>query len=775
MKTHFVAGLLGFLLFTSLFATLPNQGASAIVRAQQPTNVFHDESGLTLAYHSETGKVRFLSVAQDQALEPTHKLSPNPSVIESARGFASEYASLFGLDDADNLRVLRAERAAGRHYLRFQQTHQGIPILGGELIVQLNARQQLLSMQGELLPDLQLDTQPSLSAEQALQEGMILVTKHYRAEPTQIETSEPELWIYNPSLLGGPGPRLDRLVWRVELRGETSTQPFRELILINAQTGGIELHFNQVMHAKERRICDGQNTITANNDVLWTCDKDSGATRTEDQSNSGIRDVDLAYQYSGDTYDYYHHHFGRDSFDNQGATIISVVNYCTQGQNCPLQGAFWDGKRMVYGAGFGAADDVVGHEITHAFIQHSSGLIYYHQSGAINESLADTFGEFIDLGNGAGNDSAEHRWSLGEDTPPGQKRNMANPPLKGHPDRMGSPLYLHEALEDNGGVHTNSGVGNKAAYLITDGGTFNGQTIRGIGQSKAQQIYYHVAAHMLTSASNYADFGSALNAACYTLIDSYGIVADDCQQVQKAIIATEMLQEPKRNTNNQAFVCPGDLPMRTLFFDDMEYTASGNWRTQALNGVETWYYPSAPNFTTSGKEALWGYAHGGLAGNPRKASNYTIGTTKAISITDNTFVHFQHAYTFETRLGLIGEEDQYYDGGIFEYSIDDGYTWNDIADFTQENGYNGIINGNMKYGGSSNILAYREAFVGSSPGYISSRYDLSPLKGKRALFRFHIAVDNSIGNNGWLIDDFRVYTCDTSSLVNTIYAPLIQR
>jgi bacillolysin len=256
MKTHFVAGLLGFLLFTSLFATLPNQGARASVMAQQPTNVFHDESGLTLAYHSETGKVRFLSVAQDQALEPTHKLSPNPSVIESARGFVSEYASLFGLDDADNLRVLRAERAAGRHYLRFQQTHQGIPILGGELIVQLNARQQLLSMQGELLPDLQLDTQPSLSAEQALQEGMSLVTKHYRAEPTQIQASEPELWIYNPSLIGGPDLRYDRLVWRIELQGESSSQLFHELVLVNAHSGIVDLHFNQIAHLQKRRVCD---------------------------------------------------------------------------------------------------------------------------------------------------------------------------------------------------------------------------------------------------------------------------------------------------------------------------------------------------------------------------------------------------------------------------------------------------------------------------------------------------------------------------------------
>ncbi len=138
---------------------------------------------------------------------------------------------------------------------------------------------------------------------------------------------------------------------------------------------------------------------------------------------------------------------------------------------------------MVYGQGYAAADDVVGHELTHGVTEFSSHLNYYYQSGAINESFSDVFGELIDQTNGVGNDTAEVKWLLGEDIPGvGAIRDMETPSAYGDPDRMTSPNYTADASEaDAGGVHTNSGVNNKAAFLITDGGTFNGRTVTGLG------------------------------------------------------------------------------------------------------------------------------------------------------------------------------------------------------------------------------------------------------------------------------------------------------
>ena len=71
-------------------------------------------------------------------------------------------------------------------------------------------------------------------------------------------------------------------------------------------------------------------------------------------------------------------------------------------------------------------------------------------------------------------------------------------------------------------MHTNSGVNNKAAFLMTDGGTFNGRTVTGIGITKASRIYYEVQTAMLTSGSDYADLASALPQACTNLSGTAG-------------------------------------------------------------------------------------------------------------------------------------------------------------------------------------------------------------------------------------------------------------
>src|SRR3990172_13390344 len=134
--------------------------------------------------------------------------------------------------------------------------------------------------------------------------------------------------------------------------------------------------------------------------------------------------------------------------------------------------------------GFPMADDVVGHELTHGVTQYESNLFYYYQSGAINESFSDLWGEFIDLTNLTGSDGPSDRWLMGEDvTNYGAIRDMENPPAFGDPDRMLSANY-YKGAGDRGGVHINSGVNNKAVFLMTDGGTFNGYTVGALGIDK---------------------------------------------------------------------------------------------------------------------------------------------------------------------------------------------------------------------------------------------------------------------------------------------------
>lgn len=249
-------------------------------------------------------------------------------------------------------------------------------------------------------------------------------------------------------------------------------------------------------------------------------------------------DADNAHRYAADTFVFYNTRHGRNSFDSQGGTLVSTVHFGVGYQN-----AFWDGYQVVYGDGM-AADDVVAHEITHGVTQYASNLIYAYQSGAINESFSDIWGEFIDQTNGSGTDDASVKWLIGEDAAQGALRNMSDPTRFGDPDRMGSPFYYHGPA-DNGGVHFNSGVNNKAAFLMTEGGTFNGRTITGIGMDKTAAVYYEAQVNLLTAGSNYNDLYYALVQACRNLLGGpSGLTRGDCSQVQAAAEAVEMATLP---------------------------------------------------------------------------------------------------------------------------------------------------------------------------------------------------------------------------------------
>jgi Thermolysin metallopeptidase, alpha-helical domain len=326
---------------------------------------------------------------------------------------------------------------------------------------------------------------------------------------------------------------------------------------------------------------------------------------------------------------------------------------------------------------------------------------------------------------------------------------MENPPAFGDPDRMTSANYFG-GTSDRGGVHTNSGVNNKAAFLMTDGGTFNGQTITGLGIDKVARICYEVETHLLTFASDYADLGSALQQACTNLVGTGGITAADCTQVQKTVLATEMATDPPAAPAPEAPTCDSGSP-NNLFFDNLENPASRNWTHSAAVGTDRWFYPATPNpfnfdatYATSGTKNFWGY-------DQPATSDIRMAMTSSVAIPPSAFLRFNHAYSFE---GLT----THYDGGVVEYSTDNGATWNDAGPLFTDNGYNGTITN-----GFGNPLAGRQAFTGVSHGYYSSRADLSALAGQNVRFRFRIGTDSSVDAFGWFIDDVRIYTCGGSS------------
>jgi bacillolysin len=713
------------------------------------------ESHATVAYHAATGQVRFIGTDRAHPIPQPNALPPAANSEVAAREFLATYGPLFGIENqADQLEVMKIQTTGDRSFVRFQQVTEGVPVLGGELVVQLNTRQDVLSVNGEILPDPAVSTAPVISSELARQRAIEKIAKDYGATETALQATTPELWVYSPLLLGAPGLQRASLAWRVEVQAR-ELAPIKELVLVDATRGNVLLSFSEIDTALYREIYDNQN------DVAYSL-PGNGPVRIEGQEPTGAGDVDKAYDYAGDVYDFYLTTHGRDSLDGAGMPLISTVRYCALLADCPYANAFWNGEQMVYGDGF-VADDVVGHEMTHGVTDFESHLFYYMQSGAISESLSDIWGEFVDLSNGKGNDSPAVRWLAGEDLPIGAIRSMKNPPAYGNPDTMRATQY-ECSWYDDGGVHTNSGVANKAAYLMVDGDTFNGQTVTGLGIAKAAAIFYEAQIHMLTSAGDYQDLYNDLQQACTNLVGTSGITMDDCQQVKMALDAVEMSLQPTDCAANEAPTCPGGLPPMELWSDNLEIPTSGRWITDTISGTASWFYPQNPNphigfdatYATSGRYNFFG-------DDPNSTTDSTIAMASSVFLPTDGIPHlrFNHAYDFEA-----GVSGRLYDGGVIEVSTDGGSSWSDAGGMLTNNGYVGTLDGGP--------LAGRRAFGQTSHGYISSRLNLSVLSGQDVRFRFRVSADSSVMGLGWFIDDIRLYTCQPAAYQH-VYLPTVHR
>jgi len=704
------------------------------------------KSGARITYHRQTGMVNFIGA---DLAAPIVSRSNVQSALpqQSALSHLQEYGPLFGLrDPANELRTVKTQdNPDGRFTVRFQQMHQGVPVIAGEIMVGMDRNGKLLYMGGGVSPSPKVATQPVLTEAEARAGAVAAVAKWYGVSASSLTAPQAELSVYDPRLLK-PTTLPAHLVWRTEVTN-VGLVTIREFVLVDAIMGGISLHFNQIENAKNRLTYDGNSTTTLPGTLVCN---ESNPTCT-----GQIADAVSAHKYAGDTYDFYLSRHGRDSLNGLGMTLISTVRHCEAGAPCPFQNAFWNGTQMAYGAGYSAADDVVGHELTHGVTQFTSNLFSYYQSGAINESLSDVWGEFIDQTNGSGTDTPAVKWLMGEDVPgtPGGFRNMANPPAFGDPDTMTSLNYF-TGPEDNGGVHQNTGINNKAAFLMTDGGAFNGKTVVGLGIDKVAKIYYEAQTNLLTSGSNYADLYNYLFQACNNLIGSGVTTAADCTQVRNATDAVEMNLEPVVGYLPTAGFCPtaGNVPVN-LFSDNMENTGSGNWTFTSLSGIANpWSYVT--DYATSGIRAL-------TVNDIGSVSESAAAMSAAVVLPAGAFLHFKHAFLFEF------DANGNYDGGVLEYSNNNGATWIDAGPlFSAGKSYGGAISSSF-----SNPLAGRQAFAGDSHGYISSRYNLSSLAGQSVRFRFRQANDDSVGTFlGWLVDDVRIYTCTANADVGIAIA-----
>jgi Zn-dependent metalloprotease len=237
--------------------------------------------------------------------------------------------------------------------------------------------------------------------------------------------------------------------------------------------------------------------------------------------------VNEAYDGLGDTYAFYWDQFKRDSIDDQGMPLHGWVHYGRDYDN-----AFWDGEEMVFGDGkmfdrFTKSLDVIGHELTHGVTEHEAGLQYLNQSGALNESVSDVFGSLVKqykLGQAA--DQAD--WLIGADLVkpgfPGKAlRSMAEPGTAWDGDDQ--PWHMDgyvQTMSDNGGVHTNSGIPNKAFAELS-------LALGGPAWEKAGRIWYETLRDPQVRANaTFREFAGRTAAAARQL---YGAGSDEANAV----------------------------------------------------------------------------------------------------------------------------------------------------------------------------------------------------------------------------------------------------
>jgi Zn-dependent metalloprotease len=224
----------------------------------------------------------------------------------------------------------------------------------------------------------------------------------------------------------------------------------------------------QVRDAPDRVISDAQRL-----EVL------PGVTvRTEDTGPVDDTAVNDAFDGLGATFDLLLDAFERVSIDGRGATLRATVHYGRDYDN-----AFWDGERMVFGdgdgevfTGFTGSVSVIGHELAHGVIQHTANLVYRDQPGALNESIADVLGALTEQ-HLRGQSAADASWLIGAGifTPEVEGvalRSMRAPGTAYDDDILGrdpQPAHVRDFVvtdDDNGGVHINSGIPNRA-FVVT--------------------------------------------------------------------------------------------------------------------------------------------------------------------------------------------------------------------------------------------------------------------------------------------------------------------
>lgn len=663
----------------------------------------------------------------------------------------------------------------------YRQYFNGVPVYDGILKFHFNEKEQLSSLNGNTISNIKVSTTAKVSQAEAGIIAKNLVDQQgltHSKSPLQIGKNN--LLIFPKNLVQG-GQVISYLAYEVEV---TNKNDVREFLFIDAQTGELVEQFTGI-HPIDRKLYETSRTAA---NLKWKEGDILPGTLDEWQLNEVIT--------SEHVYNFFKNAFNYVSFNNNDATMITVNN--DPGISCP--NANWNGSTANYCTGT-AADDVVAHEWGHAYTEYTSGLIYQYQSGALNESYSDVWGETIDLLNGyedkgenldirtTSTCSGTQRWKMGEKaTAFGSPiRDMWNPKCNSNPASVIDASY-YCGTGDSGGVHLNSGVTNHLYALLVDGGTFNGYTITGIGFVKAAHLWWRAQKNYLTPTSDFAVFADALEAAANDLIgiNLQGIsttvipaglsgqswAAGDIQNLKNAILSVQLRTSP----NTQC----GYVPLLAATPQLCTTAISGALFTETWEkGLGNWTVNNIPTHPSSWENRNWiiksnlpkGRAGNGIFGADPVNGNCSSSMQNGILRLESPVITFPTftAGKYEMAFNHYVATEAKWDGGNIKYSLNGG-TWTLLPKtaFTQ-NGYNRSLDGTSQ---NDNPMKGQGAFSGTDGGSLGGSWgqsviDLSKIgvvSGANIKFSFEMGTDGCNGNDGWYLDEIYVYNCDAPLL-----------
>lgn len=733
-----------------------------------------NEMKANVTISNSTSNPNFIYFSQSVKLKSTDAKT-------KASEFLAENFRAFNLRSANDLVLLdETTDNYGLKNVTYRQQYQGVPVYDGLLKFHFNAKEELSSINGNSISIAKLNTVPDITAAEAEIIARDMVTKQdLNKSNTPLQTAKTNLIIFPKNLMQG-GIVTPYLAYQIEV---TNKKDVREYIFINAHTGELVEQFTGI-HPIDRKLYETNTTAT---NLKWKEGDAFPGTLSSWQQNEVVT--------SEHVYNFFKNAFGYVSYDATDHTMITVNNDPTI--SCP--NARWNGTYAGYCDGT-ATDDVIAHEWGHAYTEYTSGLIYQYQSGALNESYSDVWGETIDLINNYMDEgenlsvrtttacSGSLRWKVGEDATSfgGAIRDMWNPNCNGDPAKVLDAANYYCGTADSGGVHTNSGVTNHLYALLVDGGTYNGYTMTGMGFVKAAHLWWRAQKNYLTATSDFANFADALEASANDLIGvnlqglsttvtpagltGLSITSADVQNVKNGILAVQLRTSPATQCNYTPLLAQSAPSLcasatnNPLFKEDWE------------NGLGNWTVTNVPTKPSTWEARDWTIKSNLPKSRPGKAifaidpingdcaSNLQNGILRLESptITMPTFTSGKYEMAFNHYVAT----ESTWDGGNIKYSLNEGsWTQVPVTAFTY-NGYNSTLDGTSS---NDNPLKGQRAFTGTDGGSLGGSWgqsviDLSKLgvtSGSKIKFRFEMGTDGCNGVEGWYLDELYVYNCST--------------